>query len=276
MNKHITGQVIPIFIAILTFLSLWVVLYFFIIFLNLLPVIEQIKTEINIKDILIGLTIYLKTSIDFGIFIGNLMRSNPGWKKRVAIEIGTAFGNGLGTIVVLIIWSFFKEVPIMMAVMIFFASLVLLRMAEDSFVELIKKDNNIFTNIISIFHAPLLIINKFFNPIINKIIPHAGILNIKSLPWFKLIIFSLSIPFILGLDDFAGYIPLFSVVNIYGFSIGVFLGHMLLSIALFISPKKTVEIVSAPLIMFIGGFAFIIIALWGFYEVIHLLSSIIF
>lgn len=69
---------------------------------------------------------------------------------------------------------------------------------------------------------------------------------------------------------------MFSVVNIYGFSIGVFLGHMLLSIALFISPKKTVEIVSAPLIMFIGGFAFIIIALWGFYEVIHLLSSIIF
>ena len=37
----------------------------------------------SLGDILIGLTIYLKTSIDFAVYIGRLMAKYPGWKNRV-------------------------------------------------------------------------------------------------------------------------------------------------------------------------------------------------
>ncbi|HSW47782.1 MAG TPA: hypothetical protein VLG67_01765, partial [Candidatus Saccharimonadales bacterium] len=39
---------------------------------------ENIYLKIQLSDILIGLTIYLKTSVDFAIFIGNLMSGYKG------------------------------------------------------------------------------------------------------------------------------------------------------------------------------------------------------
>ena len=42
---------------------------------------QILHTNISLKvrgvDVLVGLTIYLKTSIDFAIYIGNLMEKNP-------------------------------------------------------------------------------------------------------------------------------------------------------------------------------------------------------
>jgi len=84
------------------------------------------------REVLFGIIVYLKTGIDFAIFIGNLMHTNPGWKKRVAIELGTAIGNGLGTFLILILWTVFKAIPLLMIVMIFLAAVILLRMAQES------------------------------------------------------------------------------------------------------------------------------------------------
>src|SRR5258706_14315159 len=107
--KHIQ-QLFPIILTIITFVILSLVLFLFIHFLNLFPVTDKIHPELRIADILVGLTIYLKTSVDFAIFIGNLMSKNLGIKNRIAIEIGTATGNALGTLFILLIWTFFKEV----------------------------------------------------------------------------------------------------------------------------------------------------------------------
>ena len=77
----------------------------------------------------------------------------------------------------------------------------------------------------------------------------------------------------MGLDDFAGYIPLFTLVNVFGFSVGVLLGHMLLTIGLFAFPKKTVEVVKHPIVLVVGGLAFIGLGLYGFWEAIHIFAS---
>jgi len=269
-------QVIPIVLTFLTFLALWGILYLLIFALNLLPTKEKIIFTLHKRDILLGLTIYLKTSIDFAIFIGNLMHSNPGWKKRIAIELGTAIGNATGTFLILILWTFFKEVPILMTLMILIASFVLIRMAEESFEEFLKYKN--FTQIhssISILQKQLNLINKFSGKFLKPIIPNLSITNIKVLSFVNLAIFSITIPFILGLDDFAGYIPLFSVINIYGFTIGVFFGHMILNIGLFLSPQKTIILVRHPIILLIGGIAFVGIAFWGFWEVFKILQLLV-
>jgi hypothetical protein len=206
------------------------------------------------------------------------MHTNPGWKRRISIEVGTAVGNAAGTLIILAIWNFFREVPVLMVIMIFLASLVLLRMAEESLGEVryIKKHLPTFLQIQVRFLMRLLrTSNTFFSPLIRLISPSANLTGVKRMSFFSLLFFAATVPFILGLDDFAGYIPLFSIINVFGFSIGVFLGHMILNAALFLSPSTTVRIVKHPLIMLIGGVAFIAIAFWGLYEALHLLSSLL-
>jgi len=92
-----------------------------------------------------------------------------------------------------------------------------------------------------------------------------------SKTWSGLFLSSLTIPFILGLDDFAGYVPIFNIVNVFGFSIGVLFGHMVLNIFLFISPQRTIKVVKNPLVSFFGSIAFILLGLWGLYEIIRIL-----
>ncbi|MCL5113818.1 MAG: hypothetical protein M1372_01450 [Patescibacteria group bacterium] len=268
-------QVIPILLTFITFLSLWGILYLLILALNLLPAKMKIILILRKRDILIGLAIYLKTSVDFAIFIGNLMHSNPGWKKRIAIELGTALGNGLGTLLVLIIWTFFKEIPVLMALMITAASLILLRMAQESLEEFLKYEN--FAKVhssISLLQKQLNFINSLSGKLLKPLIPNLSIINAKMLSFANLAMFSITIPFILGLDDFAGYIPLFSIVNVYGFAVGVFLGHMLLNLGLFLSPGKTTAVVRHPIVLILGGLAFVGISLWGFWEVIKILQLV--
>lgn len=263
--KFLKEQALPITLTIITFVVLVFFFFSLVKLLNLSPLKEKIVPQFLIGDILVGLTIYLKTSVDFAIFIGNLMANNRGWTKRVAIETGTAIGNGLGTVFILLVWSFFKEVPFLMIAMIFLASLVLLRMAQDGLEE-IQKLNSMLT--------VLNFVNKPFDRLISIILPHPKAQKSESKSWLKLLLFSITIPFVLGLDDFAGYIPLFSILNVVSFATGVFLGHMLLNISLFASPKATIRAVKLPIVILFGSLAFIGIGLFGFYEITRIISSL--
>jgi len=270
-------KILPIILTFLTFIALWGMLYFLIYVLNFFSAKDKIILSLRKTDILVGFVIYIKTSIDLAIFIGNLMHKNPGWKKRIAIEFGTALGNGLGTFFILIVWVFFKEVPILMALMIILASLLLLQMAQESVEMFLKKNNFIHISTPALFlQKQLNLINRISGKLFKNVIPNLNILNIKPLSFLNLAMFSFTIPFILGLDNFAGYVPLFSIINVYGFAIGVFAGHMLLNIGLFISPSKTVGIVKNPIILLLGGIIFIFIALFGFYEAVKILKSLLF
>lgn len=274
--KFFKEQLLPIILTAVTCFVLVFLLLGVVHGLNLFPTREKIIPVFHIADILVGITIYLKTSVDFALFIGNLMRKYTGYKNRIAIEIGTALGNGLGTFLVLTVWTFFKEVPLLLVVMIILAALVLLVMAEDSLTELLSEHvhfKNTFTNSLSFcLHQ----INRVFSPVTKRILPHANGESKLIKTFLGLTFFAFSIPFILGLDDFAGYIPLFNIVNVLGFATGVFIGHMLLNIFLFASPTLTVKVIRQPIIILLGSFAFIGIALWGLYEVYGILSSLLF
>ena len=80
-----------------------------------------------------------------------------------------------------------------------------------------------------------------------------------------------TVPFVLGLDDFAGYVPVFNIVNVFGFIVGVLLGHMILNIALYVSPRRTIATIENPVIAFVGGVAFVLLAGWGFVEAFRLI-----
>jgi hypothetical protein len=46
---------------------------------------------------------------------------------------------------------------------------------------------------------------------------------------------------------------------------------MLLNIFLFVSPNATIRMVKNPIVSFIGSVAFVMLAVWGLFEVVKLL-----
>lgn len=274
-NDFLHRQLIPLSLTVVAFLALGALFFFLILVLNLIPQTAEISLRVRWYDILIGATIYLKTSVDFAIFMGRLMSANPGWKNRVAIEIGTAVGNGLGTIIVLVIWIFFKEVEWLLAIMILVAALVLFELAYASLEHFANwEGNGRFKHFLYVvMNRGLSAAVKFTQPLTRKVLPDLGekLKGSQALPWKKLLAFSFSVPFILGLDDFAGYVPLFNVVNVFGFSLGVVGAHMLLNIALFINPSATVKAVRNEWVSFVGALAFVGLGVWGLIEVVKIL-----
>jgi hypothetical protein len=243
---------------------------------------EKILTEIKIQDVLVGAGIYLKTAVDFAILIGLLMVKYPGFKNRVAIENGTALGNALGTAAVLAIWFFFKEIKWLLALMVFVAALVLFELAKGGIEHIEEAEHEgqkvpfwvkSCAKFIDIFLTKIMAV---ISPVLSKILPSLKFDETKKLTFWGLIGTSFTIPFILGLDDFAGYVPLFNVVNVFGFGIGVFLGHTILNILLFINPEFTMKAVKNPIISLLGTIAFIGLAIFGLYEVYNIASCIIF
>lgn len=273
------NQVIPLGLTTVVCGFGIIFLYLVIHLLNLTVVNRAaIITHFRIGDILVGITVYLKTSIDFAILIGRLMHKYPGWKNRIMIEIGTALGNIAGTLAILILWDLFREIKLLMAVMIILAAMVLLRMAEDGFEHVKDEEGNYkvnFWGLERLLEKSLHKINGFFAPFLKRLVPDFSLKEEDTNKTLKgLFLMSLTIPFILGLDDFAGYIPLFNIVNVFGFAAGVFLGHMFLNIALFISPETTTHAVKHPYISFAGSVAFIGLAGWGVFEAIRLIGLI--
>ncbi len=277
-GSKIWSQVIPLSLTFVLLAGLIALLHGSISILNAIPFSQPIILEIRWVDVIVGMTIYLKTSIDFAILMGRLMSTYPGWRGRVAIEIGTALGNALGTIVVIALWVLFKHIDILLAAMVFIASLVLFELAHGSLEHLTNWESagGIKQLLLKVTHTLLDSINRFTKPFLSRIMPDLGenLRGKAGLSWRGLLTFSMSVPFILGLDDFAGYVPLFSVVNVYGFSIGVLAAHTLLNIALFISPEKTITAVKNEFISFAGALAFIGLAVYGIWESVHIVIHV--
>lgn len=273
-TKLFYEQAVPLALTAAVLAILGLLLYAAVLVLNLPPVRAHISTAIFWGDVLIGATIYLKTSVDFAIFMGRLMSANPGWKNRVAIEIGTALGNGLGTMGILALWSVFKDLKILLALMILAAALVLFELAYSGLEHFSdwEGENPIKRFLFKTLDGLLFPIIKIIRPVLSKILPDLGksMNGENGLAWKKLLWFSFTVPFILGLDDFAGYVPLFSVVNVFGFGLGVMAAHTLLNIALFVKPRATVEFVRNAWISFLGTLAFIGLAIWGIIEAVKI------
>jgi len=268
-NQYLRDQTIALSLTVIVCSALIAAVWLEITLLNSV-ISEKISLAVRPADVLVGMTIYLKTSIDFAIFIGRLMDKNPGLKGRIGIEIGTALGNGVGTMAILLIWAFFREVDWLLAIMIFVASLVLLRLAQDSLVHSRGKRYTRTERFSLKFEEFLSKINEVTRPLLSRIVPNQSIEIKKKNTLFALLAMSFTIPFILGLDDFAGYVPLFDIVNVFGFIVGVLLGHMVLNISLYIAPGKTTAVIKNPTITVIGSLIFVALAVWGLIEAFRL------
>lgn len=273
-NSKPLTQLVPLVLTVVVLGVLSLILHLSLVIYNLFPVKVPIVLEIHLVDVAVGMTIYLKTSIDFAIFMGRLMSTYQGWRNRIAIEIGTAVGNAAGTIAIIGLWVLFKDVHILLALMVLIASLVLFELAHGSLDHFTGwKTAGSVKRITFLFLEHLLNgINRLTDPVLSRVMPDLGekLRGVSNLSWRKLLSLSASVPFILGLDDFAGYVPLFSVVNVYGFAIGVLAAHTVLNISLFLSPSRTIRLVKNEYISFVGTIVFIGLALYGIAESVRI------
>lgn len=269
-------QLIPLALTLAVFGGLWALTFFIIRALNFSGLNANLVPQLKWGDVLVGALVYFKTAIDFVVFMGLLMKTNGGWKKRVAIEIGTALGNFLGTILILVLWVVFKQLALLLGIMILLSALVLFELAGEGLEHFKEWGNEAGLKKILFWtlNKILSFILKIIRPLTSKIVPDfsAKLKGERVLGFGSLLIFSLSIPFILGLDNFAGYVPLFSLVNVFGFAVGTLAAHMLLNLALFLNPGATVKVVENKVFAFLGSAAFAALAFWGIIEAVKIFA----
>jgi len=112
------------------------------------------------------------------MLIGRLMETYPGWRNRVALEIGSAIGNAGGTILIIGLWLLLKHIDILLAFMILLASLMLFELAHSG-VEHLSKWRY------AILHPFLDTIGKVTNPLMSRIFPdlRADLRGKEGLSW---------------------------------------------------------------------------------------------
>ena len=79
-------QIIPIALTAAVFGALTIVLFFAIRLLNLLPIGNPISLDWHWRDVIIGAAIYFKTSVDFAILIGFLMKPTRAGKTVLPLN----------------------------------------------------------------------------------------------------------------------------------------------------------------------------------------------
>ncbi len=239
---------------------------------------EPVLFQLRLFDFLIGVYLYLKTSIDFALFIGSMMSTNRGWKNRIGIEWGTTLGNFAGTILVIWIWSIFRSIgQIYEGIIVILASLVLLELASGSMIRLKNagwdKKQGFAGTFYNIFNR-LLGVRSYTSHFLGWMPDVEGAMSGKKAPNTRsLLLYSFWIPFILGSDDFASYISVFSVVNVVSFAIGVIAAHSLLLILLFAYPKKVENFMEKPGFSALAVITFFVIFTVGVNDGVRLIWS---
>lgn len=272
------AQLIPLSIALVSTVLFILILLGNTHILNRLFPVEPIRFIFRPFDLALGLYLYVKTSVDFAVFIGAMMLSNPGWKNRVAVEWGTSLGNFLGTIVIIWLWSAFRTVGLIFeGIIVLLASFVLLELAAGS-MERLKSaawdQSDGIKKWFFRFATFFLNIRRITAPFLKWMPDVKGAMSGRRLPNFRaLFLYSFSVPFILGSDDFAGYISVFSVVNVLSFATGVLIGHGLLLAGMFAVPMTVETLMGNPWFSALAVTTFFAIFSIGTYDGAHSVLS---
>lgn len=212
---------------------------------------EPLALTLTIGQFLLGIFIYLKTSVDYALFVGGLMEQNPGIRNRIAMNIGTQIGCFIGVTAIVVIWSFFREIRWLMAILLVIAGMILIGLGDGSqehFETLpgwAKRPLEGFFNLT----RPLVQIFTFFMP--------ESDMSPQAMKWGKLFLVSGIIPFALGADDLAGYMVLLTATNVFSLLLGIYFGDAIIDIALFAKPEWTVAVVKNRWVAYLGALFFI-------------------
>lgn len=258
-------QLLPLSISFGLF-AIFVVLTFGILnLLNHLGFSHKLSVQVIWGEVLLGIFIYLKTAVDYALFVGTLMANNTGVKKRIAMNAGTSIGCFIGVTAIAVLWTFFKEIHWLMIILLVIAAMVLFKLGDGS--------QQHFESIPKWLKRPLELFFDLTRPIVKVLtffMPNSE-LNSERLDTGTLFILSMIIPFALGADDLAGYMVLLTTANIFSLLIGIYFGDAIIDAALFANQELTVKIVKNKWVSYFGAVVFIALGVMSIIHAIKLL-----
>lgn len=222
-------------------------------------------------DFFVGFLLYFVTAIDYALIIGRMQTANPGNKARLIMNVFTCLGCFVGVTLILFLWGFAKEVSLIILPLLIFAGAVMVKLAYEgrSYYQQSPKINNIVKNLTT---ATL---NVLYYPtrVFSFWLPELGSPNVQKMTIAHLAKWSFLLPFIIGLDDFIGYMGAMTLYNTFSLIAGIYFADIVIDILIFFSPKFTSKMVESPYLSLFASYAFLYLAYKSFSEAYILVTD---
>jgi hypothetical protein len=189
------------------------------------------------------------------------------------MNIFTCVGCFVGVSLVLFLWGFAKESPLLILPILLFAGSVMIKLAHES-TEYFESAKS-FPVLIRNFTTSLLRMLNYPAKLLTFWIPDISTPSVKPMSSFDLAKWSFFLPFIIGLDDLIGYMGAMTIYNVFGLLIGIYLADIIIDILIFVSPKFTKKLVQSPILSLIAAYAFIYLGWKSFSEAWLLLKELV-
>lgn len=227
---------------------------------------EPILFQFHLTDFLVGFFLYFVTAIDYALIVGRMQVNNPSISARVIMNIFTCLGCFFGVSLVLFLWGFAKEIDWLIIALLIFAGSVMVKLSFEG-LDYFRNDEHIWTPL------RLLVVNSVtflhtFTQGLTFWIPELGRPSVARTSLRELAKWSFVLPFIIGLDDFVGYMGAMTIYNVFSLLFGIYLADVLIDIMIFASPKTTKKLVENPVFSFFASLAFIYLMYKSFSEAI--------
>lgn len=269
IKGKLLNQLFPVVTCLILFVVFIVTSYFFISsFINPFSV-EKVVMELRPTDIIVGFFLYFVTAIDYALIVGRMQVINNDAKSRFAMNIGTCLGCYFGVTIVLFLWGFAKEIPIFIIPLLFFAASVMVKLAYEGHEYFIRDEK--IPGFVRFFLFNLLKLLFIPAKILTFWMPDLGSPKTEKLSFWKLLKWSLILPFIIGIDDLVGYMGAMTIYNVYGLLFGIYLADIIIDILIFVSPGITKKLVENSILSIFAALAFLYLGYKSFTESLELL-----
>lgn len=260
----IINQLLPVGICLFLFVAFMLVSVFFINnFINPFST-EKIELKLHLVDVLVGFFLYFITAIDYALIVGRMQITNTGSKARVIMNIFTCVGCFVGVSLVLFLWGFAKEIPLVIIPILIFAGSVMVKLAFEG-TEYYEADKKI-PQVVRTLTTKLLNAAHYVTSMFTFWIPELGSPKVEKMPGLQLAKWSFFLPFIIGLDDLIGYMGAMTIYNVFSLLFGIYLADILIDILIFVSPKLTKKLVENAILSLLAAYAFIYLGYKSFSE----------
>jgi hypothetical protein len=232
---------------------------------------NDVQIILNIKDISVGFFLYFVTAIDYALIIGRMQVTNTGARARFVMNVFTCLGCFVGVSLVLFLWSFTREVPLLIIPILIFAGGVMIKLAYEGIGYF--EHANYIPEFIRVITIKFLELAHNITKVFTFWIPELGAPKTTSMNMMSLAKWAFLLPFIIGIDDLVGYMGAMTIYNAFGLIFGIYLADIFIDILIFVSPKLTKQLVENALLSLMAAYAFIYLAYKSYSETFHYLEE---
>jgi len=232
---------------------------------------EKIAIQLHPIDVFVGFFLYFVTAVDYALIVGRMQIANPGGKARFVMNVCTCVGCFAGVSLVLFLWGFAKEIDWFIIVLLIFAGSVMIKLAYES-LDYFAEAKSIWKPLRQVTVGGVTFLHNLTQGL-TFWIPELGSPKVQKMSLLKLASWSFLLPFIIGLDDFVGYMGAMTIFNVFSLLIGIFFADVFIDVLIFTSPQITKRIVESAVLSFLASFAFLYLMYKSYSEAILLITQ---